>query len=152
QTGVLRRYNLTYGANPVTSQSVLKDVTECARVDWAFFQTPPCKAPLVFTYTGTAVTFQDKSLDFAPPVSGVAGLNGFQTADVNGDGLDDLLYRVVDSLVPLSASWRYRLSNGQGFGNEQSAGIPAISNDGEFGAGFVDLDRNYTVDALFPTR
>jgi RHS repeat-associated protein len=148
QSGVIRQYTLSYTYNPVTSQSTLTEVLECAGDE----NSSPCKASLNFSYSGSSITYEDKAFAFAPIAASsvFAGWDGFRTADVNGDGFDDLLYRGIDS-NPVGGSWRYRLSDGSQFGDERTTGITAVLDDNELGAAFVSLDRNQTVDGLFPT-
>ena len=148
QSGVLRQYALTYTPNPVTAQSTLTQLQECAG-DQA---GAPCKDPLTFAYSGTSIDFEDKIFTFSPAVNlpSLVGWNGFRTADVNGDGFDDLLYRVLDLGPAPHSGWFYRLSDGQTLGAETNSQIAAIANAAEFGVGFVDFDRNQTVDALLP--
>ena len=158
QSGVLRQYALTYAPNPVTSQSTLTQIVECAGNQAA----APCKAPLVFAYSGSGmlamakkIEFEDKSFSFKPAnnLTGLQtfGLDGFRVADVNGDGFDDLLYRNSQQFV-LAPRWYYRLSDGQQFAAEQPTNIPAIPDTADFGVGLVDLDRNETVDAVIPSE
>ena len=137
--GVLYRYELAYEQNPVTAQSMLTQVTMCA-------PGAACLSPLRFGYSGNGpVAYTDKLLPISP-VSGsafVPGFDGFRTADVNGDGFDDVLYRKVQG-------WAYRLSDGVGLGAERTTGILPYPDDPGLGMSLVDLDRNQTADALVP--
>jgi RHS repeat-associated protein len=153
-SALLRRYDLAYTVHPVTAKSMLTQVRECAVVTpkprFPILLTPgPCKSPLNFAYSGDSITFDDKTFNFVP--GNGTGLNGFRTADVNGDGFDDLLYRMVGAGPAAQSTWDYRLSDGQKFGNEKLTGISAAPDTAELGAVFVNLDRNDTVDALIPT-
>ena len=97
---------MTYEVHPVTAQSMLTRVTECAGEN----ASDGCLEPLTFKYAGMGgMTFVSKSLPIMPTgaASALAGFDGFRTADVNGDGLDDILFR---SLTP--GDWNYRLSDG----------------------------------------
>jgi RHS repeat-associated protein len=159
----LRQYRLTYAMNVVTNQSTLTQVTECA----GFYTGAPCKAPLSFAYTGTSIEFDDKTFSFAPggfDYRNTFSWDGFRTADVNGDGFDDLLYRTLDVPATIAtnmldidgtsvppAHWNYRLSDGQAFGDETLANIRAVPDSEDLFTGFVDLDRNQTVDAVVPS-
>jgi RHS repeat-associated protein len=149
-SGILRQYELTYTPNPVTLQSTLTQLTERAGDQ----SDSPTKAPLNFSYTGSSIAFEDKAFPFVPAnnLAGLYtfGLDGFRIADINGDGLDDLLYRDSRQNV-LAPSWYYRLSDGQVFEEELKTNIPATPDTGGFTTGFVDLDRNETVDAMIPS-
>jgi RHS repeat-associated protein len=155
-SATLRRYELAYTVHPVTAKSMLTQVKECTVNPLPVagqlipFSQQPCKSPLNFGYSGNSISFDDKPFDFVPTNLSL-GLNGFRTADVNGDGFDDLLYRTPDLSSVSHSGWNYRLSDGQNFSDEKNTGVPAIPDTGGFGAGFVNLDRNETVDALIPT-
>ena len=62
-----------------------------------------------------------------------------QTADINGDGRDDLLYRVPQlnrsRTYIIKVEWFYRLSTGRGFGPAEKAFLP----ESKTGAGIEDL-------------
>ena len=150
QSGLLRQYELTYTLNPVTDQSTLTQVLERGGEQLDL----PSKAPLKFSYSGSSMEFTDKTFVFVPNnnVTGIQtfGLDGFRVADVNGDGLDDLLYRSTGNLI--SSSWYYRLSDGQMFGAETRTNVPPAPDKADFGVGFADLDRNGTVDAVIPAQ
>jgi RHS repeat-associated protein len=141
-SGVLRRYKLTYATHPITFQSMLKKVEECAGDG----PSETCLLPLSFAYseeTSSAAVYVDKSLPL-PPAS-VLALDGFRTADVNGDGFDDVLYRKA------VGEWSYQLSDGVALGAERTTSIvPVVALDAELGTSFINLDRNQTVDALIP--
>lgn len=143
--GILRRYSMTYDVHPVTAQSILTKVTECAGEN----TSDGCLEPLTFKYAGMGgMTFASKSLPIMPSGAAavLAGFDGFRTADVNGDGLDDILFRALSP-----GDWNYRLSDGVTVGDAQPTGIAALPDDSEFGASLVNLDRNQVVDAIFPT-
>jgi RHS repeat-associated protein len=143
--GVLRRYELRYDIHPITAQSILTQVTECAGDD----PGAACLSPLRFTYSGSGpLAYADKPIPIFPSAGALfqPGFNGFRTADVNGDGLDDVLYRKPS----LTGGWSYRLSDGVALGTERATGIAPFPDDAELGVTLVNFDRNQTVDALMP--
>lgn len=147
----LRRYELSYVVHPVTRQSILSMVTECAD---SGAESEACFAPLLFGYTGKdAITFTDRNLHISPPNIAlfVPWYNGgFRTADLNGDGFDDVLYRIP--LGPLYlGEWAYRFSTGSNFGQEQSTKIVTFAESPQRTTNFVNLDRDQNVDGLIAT-
>jgi hypothetical protein len=65
---------------------------------------------------------------------------------VNGDGLDDVLYR-----KPAAAGgWSFQLSDGVNLGPERNTRINPFPDDAELGVSHVNLDRDSTVDVLVP--
>lgn len=145
--GVLHRYELTYEVNPVTAQSTLTQLKMCAGDQ----PDATCLSPLAFAYSGSGLEYSDQELPISP-VSGwsnASGFNGFRTADLNGDGFDDVLYRTQNP-----PQWSYRLSHGVSLGAEQSTGVICTLDDSGLaglGPSFVNFDRNETVDAFLPT-
>ena len=113
----------------------------------------PCKSPLNFAYSGDSITFDDKAFDFAPgnAAVGLVGLNGFRTADVNGDGFDDLLYRKAAFGPTPQAGWDYRSPTARISATRRAPAFPRPPTTQNSGREFVNLDRNDTVDALIPT-
>jgi RHS repeat-associated protein len=149
QVGVLWQYTLSYSLNPVTQQSTLDQLSQCVGDS----SDGPCKAPLQFSYTGTSMQYTDTLLPITVPHGPGQtefGVEGFRIADVNGDGLDDVLYRDSNKVVPVPV-WHYQLSDGAQLGPEQSTNLIGAADTASYGIVFADLDRNDTVDALIPT-
>lgn len=152
-TVTLRRYALSYVVHPVTRQSILSMVTECT----GGTESEACFAPLLFGYTGKdAITFTDRNLHTSPAdmVLYVADYSGFRTADLNGDGFDDVLYRLT--IAPFLGEWKYRFSTGSNFGQEQSTNIITFDDfskraTNKRATNFVNLDRDQNVDGLIAT-
>ena len=116
-----------------------------------------CKSPLSFSYSGSAFQFEDKnvfSLTLVNPLSPLNPYtNGFKIADINGDGLDDILYQVSGPQLFNEITWHYQLSDGQSFGGDKSTTIPGADPryDVGFNAAFVDLNQDGTVDGIVPS-
>ncbi len=142
--GLLRRYEISYFVHPVTLQSTVQQVKEC--VDEG--ATAICKQPLTFTYSGSdgRMTYHDRSFAIDPAnAPWLLGLfDGFRTADINGDGFDDLLYDNIHKGLT------YHLSNGATFGSETATGILGKFADAELGISLVNLNRDQTVDGVIP--
>jgi RHS repeat-associated protein len=92
-TGLLRSYELTYDAGPVTHRARLKAVTEC---DGAHV----CKKPTQFEWDDGSNQYADLRDEywFDP----TADDSPLQVLDINGDGVDDIAYR-------RRGLWVYRL-------------------------------------------
>lgn len=94
--------------------------------------TSGCANPLVPAYedidTGiTNVTHHAWDESLLTLVPQIPDFWTLQTGDINGDGFDDILYRIpqVNSeLAIVSTDWYYRLSTGRGFGLQRKAELP----------------------------
>lgn len=143
--GVLRRYELTYDIHPITAQSILRQLSECSGGD----ASAACLSPLQFTYSSPGpLAYASKTLPISPSNGSafLPGFDGFRTADMNGDGFDDVLYRRPS----LASGWSYRLSDGATLGAEHNTGIAPFPDDADLGVTLVNFDRDQTVDALMP--
>lgn len=117
-TTLLRRYDLTYEpALSPSGRSRLASVTECG------LGGTDCFAPTTFSWQNGAAGFGASTTLAAalPTTSAVAGHQLFNAADINGDGLDDLIYAGGASLA--AATIRYRLATGTDFAAEVDTGI-----------------------------
>jgi hypothetical protein len=91
-----RAYNLTYTTGSASGRSRINTVTECSSTD--------CLAP-------TTIGYQDGTVGFGTENT-VAGYNpggGEIALDLNGDGIDDLIYP-----DPTSGHWYYLLGTASG--------------------------------------
>ncbi|MBX3704369.1 MAG: VCBS repeat-containing protein [Steroidobacteraceae bacterium] len=115
---LLRRYELNYQpALTATGRSRLASLQECGAGG------TDCLAPTTFDWTDTTPGFGAAGAVSAA-IPGSTSLPAHQlinTADVNGDGRDDLVYAAGSSTA--SATIRYRLGLGAGFGAEVDTGI-----------------------------
>ncbi|AKJ30753.1 RHS repeat-associated core domain-containing protein [Caldimonas brevitalea] len=155
-TTLLRRFTLRYDTYSVSARSLLTGVQECdgsgvCRVPFDFRWEVGCGVGTV-TFpirigtecsAGTdpnASPFEDIDLGVAEEmkfsgdstawqvVPQIADLWTLQTADIDGDGRDDLLYRVPvlnsSRTALLQSDWHFRLSTGRGFGPASKAFLP----------------------------
>ena len=88
---LVRRYELAYGQSETTGRTLLEAVQECG-VD-------ACKPETRFQYAKSTTGFEHVATTIAAPTSRLAS---YLFADVNGDGIDDLLARIK---VILSREW-----------------------------------------------
>ena len=170
----LRRYNLTYDNFSVSRRSLLGSVQECdgsgiCRVPVVFqwelgcgigTLTSPERIGTGCDHGSDANPSPFEDIDLGLPdvmkfstnsavwqsVPQVADLWTIQTADIDGDGRDDLLYRVptLDSAgsALIKTNWVYRLSTGRGFGPPVTTTLP----ESKTGAAIEDL-RTVDLDA-----
>jgi RHS repeat-associated protein len=121
---LLRRYELSYEPALASGRSRLASVRECGRGG------TDCLAPTVFTWqNGTPGLGAAASAGAAIPAA--AMLPGHQllnSADINGDGRDDLVYAAGASMS--AATIRYRLGTAGGPGAEVDTGIACPSGIG----------------------
>lgn len=140
----VRTYKLDYRNDlSVSQRTLLVSVTECdGGRDRRAFDLPAtaaCKRPTVFTYQRGSDRFTHQSTN----VGNIAPnfyISALHLADVNGDGLDDLLYRqqrvqegrpAIDifsdgSGNPIAGEWIYRVGHGDGtFGEAKHPPLPA---------------------------
>lgn len=134
---LIRRYVLAYEKEPapMTKRSRLKNVKECD-------ERGACKAPLEFAWQDPDPTFRPTNrhvrfpdFDFWDKAKTLA----VQVLDLDNDGRDDLFLRTREKLDPNSPkSWRYGLSDGQGFDD-----LPDLVRTDLFaGDQLVDVVRN----------
>jgi RHS repeat-associated protein len=138
---VLRRYELRYSTGSLpsegTARSRLESIEECDGGN-------ACKPLTSFSYSSASPPFELITTNIGD-VAGAGAENYWviNAADYNGDGKDDILYRVItpsggndrftDSPPPdLHEQWVLRLSNGEGFGepivlSDVDAGQPNVN-------------------------
>jgi len=132
---LFRKYNFKYYENPVSHNSYLTSVEECAG-------DGVCKTPTVFEWSKTQVGGLNFEEQEAEPYVGLNGLidentasryssetiHDFYLVDLNGDGLKDILYASGTGLSIWSneeitmGTWYYRL-------NESKNGLVEFSRD-----------------------
>ncbi|QSQ12250.1 RHS repeat-associated core domain-containing protein [Myxococcus landrumensis] len=158
-----RSYTLKYrevSERSISGRNLLKTVTECDGHN-------VCKAPTTFSWgmgsdsfttinTGiTDVVANDELPRNDPNYPAAYTARDFwtlQLADVNGDGKDDLLYRVPrfsSSATFLHAEWRLRLSTGTGFGEAMNISFPRVQEaDARDDLAPMDVDMDGRTDLL----
>ncbi|WP_223752231.1 RHS repeat-associated core domain-containing protein [Myxococcus sp. XM-1-1-1] len=93
-SGLLRSYNLRYRNDSISSRSLLREIQECDGFE-------VCARPTVFTWELGNLVFKRREQAMADGVTPGSLLS----LDVNGDGLDDLLY-----MAWADSKWYFRLS------------------------------------------
>lgn len=93
-SGLLRSYNLQYRNDSISSRSLLREIQECDGFD-------VCARPTVFTWELGNLVFKRREQAMTEGVTP----GSLRTLDVNGDGLDDLLY-----VAMADSKWYFRLS------------------------------------------
>ena len=155
----VRTYRLKYANDKsVSRRSLLQSIAECDGQG-------VCKPPTTFTYTPGSDVFVGRPTDVTDLRTNyhIADLHA---GDINGDGLDDILYRVPTSanpsiIDPNSARWFFRLNRGDAtFGPAVATSFPAghqlsvlaaaiTGFDGRYDAGrLVDLNMDGKADFL----
>lgn len=170
----LRRYALKYENYSITRRSLLTSVQECDRAgvcrvpiefQWelgcgigtATFPerigtgcsraSDPNPSPYEDLDLGLSdvMSFSDNSLIWQA-FPQIADLWTLQTTDIDGDGRDDLLYRVPvlngSQTMLIRTDWVYRLSTGRGFGPPVTTTLP----ESKTGSAIEDL-RTVDIDA-----
>ncbi|MFT3838512.1 MAG: RHS repeat-associated core domain-containing protein [Myxococcaceae bacterium] len=155
---VLKTYKLGYLDASVSSTSRLSTVQEC---DGAGV----CKSPLTFSYSPETMAFDAVPLilpglpigsqlggNASPTALGViTWMNSFDFADVDADGLDDILYRSEPDQMTGVSKWKMRLNSPNGFGPEQNTGFPlSTALNASHPLQLVNLNRSPLVEALAP--
>ena len=142
---LLRTTTLTYETSATTQRSLLHQVSECDAIPTTPATTsPPMCRQVSLSYTGAlaAFDFHDTGMtDLAtqsqhpnsvtPPVITVL--------DVNGDGMDDILYR---SSTAADGTYHLRLSTGTGLGSDTDTGIPVARDVYPYASGPYPADFN----------
>jgi YD repeat-containing protein len=128
-------YDLAYEATGgAGGRSRLASVKECST------STSECLSPTTFTWTTATGGLQ---AEVNPAITATASL---RYADVNGDGLDDLVY--VSNATSGSGTWRWRLATGSGFGAETDTGV---TNTNYTQARIIEWDGDGRWDLLVPS-
>jgi RHS repeat-associated protein len=162
---LLRRYTLGYTASRTSGRSLLTSVSEC---DGAGV----CKRPLVFSYgisTDSAFTegatqlqaglLSDVFSQATGTLQGAVRHNDFHVGDFDGDGREDLLYRVATaagSPTP-QLEWRVRLGTPSGLSSDfiVPPGLPRGTEpdpDGAHEGMVVDFDRDGRDDVIIAQK
>lgn len=155
---LIRAYNLYYqGDRPgsvesgsISGRSLLQAVEQCDAKG-------VCVEPTVFGWESGDIGF----IEMDTKVTDVAKVKskkhyGVVTADINGDGNDDLLWRETIATNPAGIAtlqWFYRLGMGSGFGERKPTNLPAQTE--KEGAPVntprpVDIDGDGHADLAFP--
>ena len=133
---VVTTYKFTYTTPSITGRRLLTRVQRC---DGAGV----CMAPTVFTWEAGSYGFRHAdtnvndffcaSCDYGNAEQRQVGSRFMLSADVNGDGFDDLVYRSAlepfDESSIASTTVRYRLGTPFGFGQVNETGLPLLSAD-----------------------
>jgi RHS repeat-associated protein len=107
---IVRRYQLGYAASPTTNRPLLNSVQECggsAGTD--------CIRPTTINYQAGAAGWSTAAVP-----TGLTGQYGFQSIDLNGDGIPDALY---GKLSGSTITWYARIATTSGYGAEISTGM-----------------------------
>jgi hypothetical protein len=146
QMRVLRRYILGYKTEPQNDLSLLTSVQECDG-------DGVCKTPTAFEYTDYATDFvEQKNLN----ITDIKRWAVEDLVDVNGDGLDDVLYKTRPNVITEEnlneAHLRYRPSTGTGF--DAPIELPVINTTDGLHAMVqaADVDMDGDVDLLTTTE
>ncbi|WP_170300498.1 RHS repeat-associated core domain-containing protein [Myxococcus fulvus] len=158
-----RSYALKYfegSERSISGRSLLKSVEECDGRN-------VCKAPTTFSWgmgSESYTTIHTGISDVIANDNMLGGVNPYaardvwtlQLADVNGDGKDDLLYRMPifgPSGTFSRAEWRLRLSTGSGFGAAMNVSLPVVRvGDSLDDLAPVDMDMDGKTDILAINR
>lgn len=142
-TTLTRAYHLTYLED--RGRSRMETVTMCGGVTPPGKETPGCLPPKIFTWSSSALEFSGQQAEGQPPVttSGKASNPAAKVMDVDGDGIDDVLYKSADDgakafvrlggrdakgkAAPLSTT--YPVSGKGGWPAEGVPPIPALDLD-----------------------
>lgn len=143
---LLRSYRLSYGPSNRSGRSLLNSITECDGQG-------VCKKPLSFQWTGqsTSPRFNDISI-YAPDIAATLqdhpeskNFWSMQFADINGDGRDDLFYRIPTLITDngyqvVVGRWYFRLAQPDGYGSATDALLPvAYTGDPSEDLHFADV-------------
>ena len=169
-TAPLWSYQLTYLAPSITERQLLSRVTKCDPQN-------KCMAPIQFGWEAGSLNFNvtdsgigdayNASFNFGAVQSMETQSRMLEGLDVDGDGRDDLIYRLVipqttsKSFAEIDvndAAWRVRVSNGSTFGPEVDPGISFTTTQQREAAFYptampIDLNGDGRVDiAIYNTK
>ena len=169
-TAPLWSYQLTYLAPSITERQLLSRVTKCDPQN-------KCMAPIQFGWEAGSLNFNvtdsgigdayNASFNFGAVQSMETQSRMLEGFDVDGDGRDDLIYRLVipqttsKSFAEIDvndAAWRVRVSNGSTFGPEIDPGISVTTTQQREAAFYptampIDLNGDGRVDiAIYNTK
>jgi RHS repeat-associated protein len=141
----VRHYRFAYETSPATRRPLLSTIEECDGNPRGATRAVSCKRPTTFSYDPGSSELVEHRV--AAPDTRQPGLEpfwGFQTADIDNDGRDDLVYRAMPR-GQSNPNWYYRSSTGTGFGApiEMRVGDKGQLTD----LVLVDLDQDGFVDA-----
>jgi RHS repeat-associated protein len=108
---VVRGYAFAYAPGPGTQRRVLQSVTECDGL------AGPCNPPTTFSWSGQAASFTKAVTAPLIPKGWTSTIGDdarWVLADVNGDGLDDLV--IVNHIDETTDQWVVALNAGGSFG------------------------------------
>jgi RHS repeat-associated protein len=130
QGAAVKIYDLAYEAGGgAGGRARLASVKECST------SLSECLSPTTFTWTTSTSGLQ------AEVDTGITAPANLRYADVNGDGLDDMVYTA-------SATWRWRLATGSGFGAEINT---TIADTNAASARIIEWDGDGRWDLLVPS-
>jgi RHS repeat-associated protein len=140
----LRTFSLQYATSGLTGRSLLSGVSECDGPPNAS-PAPLCRAAS-FDYSQGTNAFSDIAVDStgAPIAIEVAASSLIRLLDINGDGKDDLLYRLPNGVN----HYHTRLAAVNGFGPDEDTGIPGGLR---FGPDAVDYNGDGHADLVLGT-
>ncbi|QAT86345.1 Rhs family-like protein [Corallococcus coralloides] len=130
QEVTLRTYEFTYAQEAGSDRSLLSSLKECDGGG-------KCKRPMTFEWTQPANSFTTVNTQITD-ASIIPEFATLQPGDVNGDGLDDLIYRAPAS-TQYFYKWRTSSSTGTAFAAPVNTVLPETcwySSDGEDGRWF----------------
>jgi RHS repeat-associated protein len=147
---VVRSYHLAYKPGEGTGRSLLQSVKECAG------EVGPCKPETAFAWSSHADKgFTKRVTGPMYPAdryhqderSGSQYTDTWLLADVNGDGLDDLVLSLPDPADASINLWRVALNEGGSFGAPETwASFPFPA--GDFGRTWTPTPLDYDQDGL----
>ncbi|MGX5359722.1 RHS repeat-associated core domain-containing protein [Kocuria sp. KH4] len=132
---MLREYRLKYSNDSITGRSLLRSVTECDHEG-------VCKNPLLFKWKTGSHEFSEISSNVSDAATYSSTAGRLDVADINADGLDDLLYPSVDN------RWMGRLGKGSGYFEEPRQIWGGIRPGYKQDARPIDFDRDGRTDLM----
>jgi RHS repeat-associated protein len=151
---VVRSYHLAYEPGAGTGRTLLRSVKECAG------ELGPCKPETTFAWSSHAPGVPIPSVLLSAPAAQEPGTSTWLLADVNGDGLPDLVMSNPGpkppcgspyecAVTPWPGDWYVALADGLSYAPwKKWASIPG-NNDPSTGIPF-DYDQDGRTDIVFP--